>query len=317
MFHKYRAGDLRLALWLRLNSRLGMCLALANAALYLVLISFILYISSYWSVQLATSPRIPKALNILNRAGEDLEATGMADVGCAIDSMPAVYYETADLAGTLYNNPALKERLNDYPPFIALAEQPDFQGLAGDTQLAQAWQSRTSIDDLIKNASINSILKNPDLLKSFWGALEPDLHDLGSYLVTGQSPKYDSETILGRWNFNVNATIGLLRRSRPNIPSKEMARLKNRIAMEFSRTTFVAMPDHGSILKNFPHTRTAPGTPPVTEMLNVPGRWKNLDGRYALTYSPEGRAEEVIVDIERDRLTITGQGLELAFDRED
>jgi len=85
-----------------------MCLALANAALYLVLISFVLYISSYWSVQLATSPRIPKALNILNRAGEDLQATGMADVGCAIDSMPAGVLRDGGPGGHALQQPGLE-----------------------------------------------------------------------------------------------------------------------------------------------------------------------------------------------------------------
>src|SRR3954466_2775272 len=40
VYYKYRAGDLRLALWERLNHRLGLCLGLANGTAYLILITF-------------------------------------------------------------------------------------------------------------------------------------------------------------------------------------------------------------------------------------------------------------------------------------
>src|SRR6266702_2116465 len=39
MHYKYHAGDLRLALWERVNHRLGLCLGLFNGAAYLVLIA--------------------------------------------------------------------------------------------------------------------------------------------------------------------------------------------------------------------------------------------------------------------------------------
>ena len=53
---KYHAGDLRLALWERLNRRLGLCLGLANGALYLILLSVVIYPLSYWTFQMATDP---------------------------------------------------------------------------------------------------------------------------------------------------------------------------------------------------------------------------------------------------------------------
>ena len=47
VYYKYKAGDLRMGLWNRLNHRLGLCLGLANAAVYLVLISLVIYVLSY------------------------------------------------------------------------------------------------------------------------------------------------------------------------------------------------------------------------------------------------------------------------------
>ena len=53
VFYKYKAGDLRLALWERLIARCGLCLGLLNGLAYLVLISAVIYPLSYWTVQLA------------------------------------------------------------------------------------------------------------------------------------------------------------------------------------------------------------------------------------------------------------------------
>ena len=54
LFYKYKAGDLRLALWRRLNSQLGLCVGLLNGTAYLILISFVIYNFSYWT---SKSPR--------------------------------------------------------------------------------------------------------------------------------------------------------------------------------------------------------------------------------------------------------------------
>src|SRR5664280_536572 len=48
VFYKYKTGDLRIALWERLNARLGVCVSFANGAAYLILISFVLYVAGYW-----------------------------------------------------------------------------------------------------------------------------------------------------------------------------------------------------------------------------------------------------------------------------
>src|SRR5579872_2875045 len=54
IYYKYKAGDLRMGLFNRLNQRLGVCVGVANAAVYLILISWVIYVFSYWTVQMAT-----------------------------------------------------------------------------------------------------------------------------------------------------------------------------------------------------------------------------------------------------------------------
>ena len=73
---KYRAGDLRLALWERMNHRVGLCLALVNGTLYLVLISFVLFVFGYWTVQLSSDDKDPKLMRLVTRLAHDLQSTG-------------------------------------------------------------------------------------------------------------------------------------------------------------------------------------------------------------------------------------------------
>ncbi len=70
---------------------------------------------------------------------------------------------------------------------------------------------------LVDYPKIQAIIHNPDLLKAIWATVIPDLKDLHTFLDTGKSPKYDPEKILGRWDFNVNVTMSLFRRGKPNI----------------------------------------------------------------------------------------------------
>src|SRR5215471_9928809 len=62
VYFKYDAGDLRLALWERLNHRLGLCLGLVNGVLYALVLAFVLYAFSYWTFQIATSETDPRSL---------------------------------------------------------------------------------------------------------------------------------------------------------------------------------------------------------------------------------------------------------------
>ncbi len=55
VYYKYKAGDLRLALWERLNPRLGACVGLLNGTAWLVLISFFIFNLSFWTVPVAPS----------------------------------------------------------------------------------------------------------------------------------------------------------------------------------------------------------------------------------------------------------------------
>jgi hypothetical protein len=315
---KYHAGDLRLALWERLSHRLGLCLGLVNGALYLILISFVIFTFGYWTVQMASSDKDPKLVRILNGLAQDLQSTGFAKVARAVSPMREIWYDTADLAGLIYNNPLSEARLARYPAFLGLAERPEFQDMASDTQFTELLLRPAPIMEVLDHPKAQAIIQNPELLKMIWATVAPDLKDLPIFLDTCKSPKYDLERILGRWNFNVNVTMSLLRRTKPNITSKEMQNWKRWMVAAFAKTSFVAMTDHQAILKNVPQVRLpVPGAAPSGGPQTLKGQWKDLDGKYQLALSSGAKAEVLTATIEGDRLTVGGEGLGLAFDRED
>jgi hypothetical protein len=318
VYYKYHAGDLRLALWERLNRRLGLCLGLVNGAAYCILIAMVINPLSYWTVQMTTSDSDPKAVRYLNWMGNDLQSSGFAKVARALDPMPQVWYDSADLVGLLYNNPLLEARLARYPAFFGLAERPEFQDIASDTQFTEMRQRREPIRTIFNYPKTQAVLGNPDLLRLIWSTVVPDMKDLITFLETAKSPKYDPESILGRWNFDVNFALALYLRTNVNISSREMHKVKDRIVATFSKAGFVAKTDHQVTLKNVPPFRSAPaGAAAVPTLQTMAGRWKNLDGKYQISLTGGAGDGELSAGVEGDRLTMTGQGVVWVFARED
>jgi hypothetical protein len=232
--------------------------------------------------------------------------------------MPQVWYDVADFVGLIYNNPLSEARLARYPAFLGLAERPEFQEIANDTQFTELRQRREPILKLLDYPKAQGIVQNPDLLNVIWTTVVPDLQDLHIFLATGKSPKYDPERILGRWTFNVNAAMGLFRRAKPNISSTDMQKWKKWMIAVFAKTSFVAMTDHQAILKDAPQLKLpAAGVAPSSGTQTLKGQWKGQDGKYQLSLSGGTRDEQLTASVEGERLTIATEGLGLVFDRED
>ena len=316
VYYKYKAGDLRLALWERLNHRVGLCLGLLNGTAYLVLISFIAYAFSYWTVQMTTSDTDPMPVRLLNRLGQDMQSSGFSKVPASISRLPEAFFDAADVAGLIYKTPLLEARLARYPALLGIAERPEFQDLANDKDFSEMRLQQKPLLDVIDYPKVQAILSNTDLLKSIWATLQPDLKDLAAYLLTLKSEKYDSERILGRWNFDVHSALASYRRMKPNIASAEMLRVRRVIEAAFSRGILVAMPDHHAVLKNVAQlTVSATATPANGQ--SAQGQWSKEDGKYQFTFTLGGREEQVPAKVDGDRLTITNGATELVLLRED
>lgn len=316
LFYKYKAGDLRQALWKRLNSRLGACLELLNGTAYLLLVSFVIYNVSYWTVQTASGSDEPFALRTLNRLGNDLEATGLADAAHAVAPLPTAFYQLADLAGLLRQNPRLNKRLEEYPAFLSLAERSEFAQLSQDSSFQDAWQSRAPLSQLLKDTQVTDMLKNSELTATIFGVIQDNWSDLNTYLQTGNSPKYGSEKILGRWKFNVNVSVGSLLIAHPKITPAEIKALRGLWSDAYAQTVFVASADHQAFLENLPRFTIQNGMAAVAEKLNFQGRWNNAGADYDVSLSGNGQNKSMTAHTDGVRLTMKSGNDNWVFDRE-
>jgi hypothetical protein len=312
VFYKYKAGDLRLALWERLNARLGACIGTLNGTAYLVLVSFVIYNFSYWTVQVAPSDNETRTTRFINHLGEDLQSTGLDKAGHSLVVMPENFYKVADLAGLICQNPQLSDRLARYPGFISLVESDPFQQLAQDNDLTAAWNAHAPMGQLLNDPQIKTLMQNNQLLDTVWATVQTNLDDLIAYLKTGKSAKYDGEAILGRWDFDVNTSVAMLRQAQPNIPSKEMREIRALWTHGFEDTTFVAAGDGQAFLKNLPDFKSKPPAPATWK-----GSWTENGTNYDLSLASNGENKPMTAQIGGGRLTLKDDKNTLVFDRED
>ena len=312
VYYKYKAADLQQALWARMNTRLGACIGTLNGTAYVVLISFLIFNFSYWTFQVAPSDDESRSTKLVNRLGNDLQSTGLDKAARSLVTMPENFYRIADLAGLIRQNPQLSDRLGRYPAFISLAERDDLQQLAQSGDFTNAWNSRAPMGQLLNDPQVKAILQNNDLLNIIWAATQTNLDDLVTYLKTGKSAKYDAETILGRWDFNVSTTVAMLREARPKIPASEMRTVRALWTKGFADTTFVAGTDGQAFLKNLPDFKKQPPT-----MNTWKGSWTTDDTNFDLSLSSNGENKSMTAQTSNGRLTLKDDKNTLIFDRED
>lgn len=313
VFYKHKASDLRATLFERLNRRLGLGLGLINGLLYIILLSFVIYDFSYWTVQIATSEDEPKSVRLLNEMGRDLQSTGLDKVARAIDPLPEAYFKAADFAGLLYQNPQLADRLSAYPAFLSLAERDDFKQLGQDAEFHTAWKNHSPIGQLLNDVAAKAILDNHDTRAEIWGMVQADYTDLTHYLQTGQSAKYGSEKILGRWDINISATFAMLRQAEPKMQPNDIRAVRAWMMEAYKNTSFVAGADGQAFLKNLPQIK---GQPPATETATWNGQWKGGDDTYDVTVANSGENKILSAKISDVRLTLKDDKNTWVFERD-
>jgi hypothetical protein len=164
---------------------------------------------------------------------------------------------------------------------------------------------------------VQSILQNTDLLNTVWEIVQNNLDDLTGYLKTGKSAKYDSEKILGHWDFDVGVTIAMLRQAQPKITSPEMRSIRALWTQAYAQTVFIAGADNQAFLKNLPNFKPQPaGQPPSTD--NWKGQWSNDGTNYSLTLAGgSGNKSLSATTTDGLRLTFKDEKNILVFDRAD
>ncbi len=320
VYYHYKAGDLRLALWQRLNMRLGICLGLLNGVLYFILISFFVFNLTYWTTQATAESAKPSfVVRTLNGMGQGLESTRFAPSSVAVGTMSPNFYKYADLAGFLAQNPQAAARFAQYPAFESLWENPDMQFLVCDSTLTNALATGTSVGEILAMQSTKDFLMNKELRNRIKGLVETNLDDLTAYLPTGKSAKYDGEKIRGHWQFNAPVTLAWFRQSQPKIQSKDMAAIRALWSAAYSQATFHLTVDNQVFVKNFPRfvATMQPGQPPFS-VENWTGDWTREGESYTI-HLTQGGQDKFVVATTTDGLRLSvkdGRNL-LFFDRVD
>jgi hypothetical protein len=246
-----------------------------------------------------------------------LQNTGLIRTARAIDPMPEIYFKTADLAGLIYQNPQLLDRLSVYPAFLSLAERDDFKQLGQNADFQNAWKSHLPFSRLWNNPQAETIRQNADIAGAVENLVLTNLDDLQTYLQTGQSAKFNSEKILGRWNFNIMASLTALIQARANVPSSEMAAMRSLWFPAYAKTMFVAGADNQAFLKNLPHFKMQPNQPTTFETATLPGQWKSDGNNYDLSLADNGAKKSAIITINGSRLMLKMESDTLVFNREE
>jgi len=306
-FYKYKATDEERLRWERLIQRLGLCLGLLNGTVYLFALSVLIYVLGYSAVQLATPGQDPAALKIITQLADNLKQTRLDKaIGSYVPSAK-VYYDAADIAGIVYQNPLVQSRLASYPVFLALMEKPEFKVLSTNVAFQEFWLKRPPIRELVNHALVKPLVQNPDYYVSVLQMLGGDLTDLRQYIETGRSAKYDDIRILGRWDFNLERSYKLTRRSRPTMTPLERALVRRTLETSMFNAALTGLLDNRVLLQ----TTTTNNTLRV-----VQGSWKDTGGgTYLLTLSEEGKKREMEASVEASKLTIVSEGLTLIFEK--
>ena len=289
-YYRYDAGDLRLALWERLNARLGICVGILNGVIYFILISFMLFNLTYWTTQVSAGVKQNSFLvKLVNGAGEGMQATGFSRAAAAVGTLDADFYKFADLSGLLMQNPQAAPRFAAYPALTSLWESSDMQPLVGDSSLTNALAGGASLGEIMNNPSVQDFLKNKDLVKRVRGIFTTNIDDLTAYLQTGKSAKYDGEKLLGKWEFNPAVTLAWLRQSQPKITAKEMAGIRALWSAAYAQTTVLITADNQVFVKNLPHFQSQPGSQSPFTPENWNGDWSADGAGYSVHLALSGQ----------------------------
>jgi len=306
-YYKYRTSDTERLLFERLNERVGICLGLANATVYVFLLSVVAYVFGYFTFQVATSEKDSAGLRMVNNICRDLEKSGMSKAIAPFVPAAKTYYDGADLLGLIYHNPlAAQSRLSSYPAFLALADKKEFKTLGDDVKFQQFWLEGHSFGELLGHEKIQPLIGSIDLYTNAMGLLQGDLKDLKEYVETGVSAKYDEQKILGKWSFEFRESFARARRTKPNMTLQELRATRFALS-QLGDATLTAMIDNRATLRT---SSTNLG------IQIVRGIWKDSGGaKYSLSLSDATRKWDAQAAVEGSKLLVTKDGYSFVFEK--
>lgn len=240
-YFSFKTDQATQTMWKRLNQRVGAAFGILIGAFYTVALGVGVYSAGYLTHQVATDSD-PGWLKFITDTRVAMDGNGLGKMAASLDPMPEKYYEVSDLIGLSHRNPLLENRYRNYPPFLSLAEREDVQEIAADTEFHGMLVQQASLADIMNHPLGQKIMTNADLFDALVN--QTDLKDLKQFLEKGESPIYDEEEILGRWELNGNALINYVKRNTAGIKSKELRELKELVGTYLDGASLIVYTDN-------------------------------------------------------------------------
>ncbi|MBL9174805.1 MAG: CvpA family protein [Verrucomicrobiales bacterium] len=280
---KYKEDDPTRQAFEKMNKAIGVFVGMLTGVCVFLAVGKPIYSQGYLTTQTSGDAE-PSPIGHVNSLRRGMAETGWDKTFSALDRTPAKFNSVADLMGLIYANPALTNRLVEYPPFLALFERPDVTEVFTDTDYLKLLQDQAGFSALINHPRTQGYLNNPEILEVVKSV---DLADLKSFLETGKSPKFDEERILGRWRTDMGAINTDARRRRVNMALADLKNLRQVLNLLLGEANMTVYPDHRFVLRvPPPQLPTAPA--PAAEDPNAAPRLDaSLSARYRL--GPRGQ----------------------------
>jgi hypothetical protein len=307
-FYKYKADDKTRIYWHRMYSRLGFCVGLLNGAVCFLIAMVPIYAAGYFTTEAQGGEGDPALARFLSSTRAEMHNSGLDRVVAAYDPTPPQLYKAADIATLLLHNPLLEARLCHYPPLLQLGEQPEFKVLADDIPLQELIQTHSKPRQIITYPKVRAILTNAAITTEVSGLIGHDLDDLQGFLMTGQSAKYDPESILGIWTADRAGTVAELRQKQSGLTPLQLSQKEQDVFPIIQGLSLTAIPNGQMLLK-----KSTPNNPNNNVVV---GSWKNENSGYQVTL-PGSHPETTDVRIrEGNKLVLPKDGYVLVFDKE-
>lgn len=242
---KYREDDTTRTAFERANAAIGLFVGMLSGVFLLFAVGKPIYGQAYLTTQLG-SENEPAPIGQVNSLRTGMAETGWDRTFAPLDKTPAKFNAVADILGLIYANPALTNRIVDYPPFLALVETAEVGDILGDTEYLKQLQDQAGFTAILNHPKTQGILNNAEVVDQL---NKLDLVDLKKYLETGKSPKFDEEKVLGRWKTDLSAIVTDARRKRANLPLADLKNLRITLGAMLQQAKLTFYPDGKFVMK--------------------------------------------------------------------
>ena len=272
LYYKYKTTDEKRVLWERLSANLGIALGVLNGALWAGMLLAFVYAVGYPIMLSQPTDTAPGMYRLMARMRTDIKNSGFEKLAASFDRTPERYYQSSEIIGLMYQNPALQGRLMHYPLFLSLSATPQFIKFLAGPETKQILDTKSPVTSWFNTNSIN-LLKNP-FIKS--QVAQIDTADLLEFAKTGKSAKYDGDATIGIWEINLAPTVNIVKQNHPQIKPIELLGLKNLLIATAADIVLVVTPDGQMFMRGTkldfsqvkgliqakPVTKLNPGGPP-------------------------------------------------------